>query len=209
MLMNKRLALVIFRLVFGLLDLVALTVQVLYLIHHKALDLVNFFSYFTILSNIFVSFMLIAGAIYLLRRRKPTHSEELVRNATVLYMAVTGIVYATLLAGQSLGLLLPWVNAVLHMIMPVVVVADWLYQPPRTKLKMKQLPLLMIFPITFLGYSLIRGPIVGWYPYLFLNPSKAGGYIGVTLYCLGILVLFFVLGWLLNISGGKLKRHIA
>jgi hypothetical protein len=124
-------------------------------------------------------------------------------------MAVTGIVYAALLSGENLGLLLPWVNFVLHMLMPVVVVADWLYQPSRTNLRIKQSPLLLIFPIIFVAYSLIRGPIVGWYPYPFLNPSKAGGYIGVALYCLGILVLFLILSKLLIYSGNKLKRHIS
>jgi hypothetical protein len=124
-------------------------------------------------------------------------------------MAVTGIVYAALLSGENLGLLLPWVNFVLHMLMPVVVVADWLYQPSRTKLRIKQSPLLLIFPVIFVAYSLIRGPIVGWYPYPFLNPSKAGGYVGVALYCLGILVLFLVLSKLLIYSGNRLKRHIS
>jgi hypothetical protein len=206
--MNKRLALITFRLAFGLLDLVAIVYQVIYLSQHHALNVVNFFSYFTILSNVFATYVLIVGALYLLRKRKPSHIEDTIRSATVLYMAVTGIVFAVLLSGQNLGLLLPWVNDVLHKIMPVVVVADWLYQPARSKLKTKQVPLLLIFPIAFLVYSLIRGPIVNWYPYLFLNPSKSGGYAGVAGYCVGILVLFVVLSWLLIYSGNKLKRHI-
>ena len=206
--MNKRLALITFRLAFGLLDLVAIVFQVIYLSQHHALNMVNFFSYFTILSNVFATYVLIIGALYLLRKRKPSHMEDTIRSATVLYMAVTGIVFAVLLSGQNLGLLLPWVNDVLHRIMPVVVVADWLYQPARSKLKMKQVPSLLIFPIAFLVYSLIRGPIVNWYPYLFLNPSKSGGYAGVAGYCVGILMLFVVLSWLLIYSGNTLKRHI-
>jgi hypothetical protein len=206
--MNKRLGLITFRLAFGFLDLVAIVYQVIYLSQHKALNLVNFFSYFTILSNVFATYVLIIGALYLLRKRKPSHLEDTIRSATVLYMAVTGIVFAVLLSGQNLGLLMPWVNDVLHKIMPVVVVADWLYQPARSKLKMKQIPTLLIFPIAFLVYSLIRGPIVNWYPYLFLNPTKSGGYLGVALYCVGILVLFVVLSKLLIYSGNKLKRHV-
>jgi hypothetical protein len=206
--MNKRSALVTFRLAFGLLDLVAIIFQVIYLTRHRALNVVNFFSYFTILSNVLATLILIIGAFYLLRRRKPSHLEDGIRSAAVLYMAVTGIVYAALLSGQNLGLLLPWVNDVLHKIMPILVVADWLYQPARTKLKVKESPLLLVFPIIFLFYSLIRGPIVGWYPYLFLNPSKSGGYAGVAAYCVVILVLFFILSSLLVYSGNKLKRHV-
>jgi hypothetical protein len=206
--MNKRLALVTVRLAFGILDLVAITAQVTHLAHHRALDLFNFFSYFTILSNVFATFVFIIGALYLIRKRKPSHTEDMIRNAAALYMAVTGIVYAALLSGQNLGLLMPWVNDVLHKVMPIVVVADWLYQPPRIKLKVKQSPLLLVFPVIFLVYSLIRGPLVGWYPYPFLNPSKAGGYGGVALYCTGILVLFFALSWLLMYTGNKLRRNV-
>jgi hypothetical protein len=207
--MNKRLTLGVIRLAFGMLDFVAITAQVIHLARHRSLDLFNFFSYFTILSNVFAAFVLIIGALYLLRGRKPSHQEDMIRNAAVLYMAVTGIVYAVLLSGQNLGLLLPWVNDILHKLMPVVVVADWLYQPARTKLKLKQSLLLLVFPVIFLAYSLIRGPIVGWYPYLFLNPAKAGGYGGVALYSAGILVLFFILSWLFMYTGNKLKRNVA
>ena len=206
--MNKRLTLATLRLAFGVLVFVALITQVRYLQQHNAFDAFDFFSYFTILSNIFAAVMLIIGAFYLLSKRKPTHTEDVIRSASVLYMTVTGLVFAILLSGQNLGLLLPWVNDVLHKLMPIIVIADWLYQPSRTKLKAKQSLLLLVFPLAFLAYSLIRGPIAGWYPYLFLNPSKSGGYAGVAAYCVGILVLFFVLSWLLRLSGNKLKRHI-
>jgi hypothetical protein len=206
--MNKRLTLATLRLAFGILVFITLIAQIRYLQQHNALDLFDFFSYFTILSNIFAAIMLIIGSFYLFSKRKPTHSEDVIRSASVLYMTVTGIVFALLLSGQNLGLLLPWVNDVLHKLMPVIVIADWLYQPSRTKLQVKQSLLLLVFPLAYLGYSLIRGPIAGWYPYLFLNPSKSGGYAGVAAYCVGILVLFFVLSWLLRVSGNKLKRHV-
>lgn len=46
-------------------------------------------------------------------------------------MALVGIVFGALLRDVDLGDLLPWVNTVHHYIMPVVVVLDWLYQPPK------------------------------------------------------------------------------
>jgi hypothetical protein len=57
---------------------------------------VNFFSYFTVLSNIFAAVLLfVLGA-------KPSlvehHTVSIVRGAVTLYMAVTGIVYNVLLA---------------------------------------------------------------------------------------------------------------
>ncbi|MFL5625844.1 MAG: Pr6Pr family membrane protein [Ktedonobacteraceae bacterium] len=46
--------------------------------------------------------------------------------------------------------------------MPVVMVLDWLYQPPKTKLVVTQTWIWLIFPVLYLVYSLIRGSIVGW-----------------------------------------------
>ena len=123
-------------------------------------------------------------------------------------MAVVGIVFSVLLRNEDLGSLLPWVNIVLHYVMPVVVVLDWLYQPPKTKLVVNQVVFWLIFPLVYLVYSLIRGSIVGFYAYPFLNPAKVGGYGIVALYCLGILVVFLLLSWLLMIVGNNLKRSI-
>jgi hypothetical protein len=33
---------------------------------------------------------------------------------------------------------------------------------------------------------MIRGPIVGWYPYPFLNPAQPGGYGAVAVYVVAI-----------------------
>jgi hypothetical protein len=33
--------------------------------------------------------------------------------------------------------------------------------------------------VIYCAYSLIRGPIVHWRPYPFLDPDEAGGYLGL------------------------------
>jgi hypothetical protein len=54
----------------------------------------------------------------------------------------------------------------------------------------------MVYPIVYLTYSLVRGPIVDWYPYDFIDPDEQGGYDGVTLYALGITAGFLLVGLL-------------
>ncbi len=195
------------RLFFGLLTLAAIGTQLTIHVQH-GFSLVNFFSYFTNLSNIFAAVVLILGAFYLTQHREPTATDDIIRGAAVVSMALVGIVFSTLLRDEDLGSLLPWVNIVLHYIMPIVVVLDWLYQPPKTKLVVTQTWFWLIFPFLYLVYSVIRGSIVGFYAYPFFNPAKVGGY-GVALYCLGIMVVFFILSWLLMLLGNTLKRHIA
>jgi len=197
------------RLSIGILILVAVISQALYIHNVGALNIVNFLSYFTNLSNILAGVIFIFSGLYLAQSRNPNAKDDIIRGAATLYMAVTGLVYITLLSGEDLGLLMPWVNFVTHILAPIVIVSDWLYQPPRTKLVTKQISWWLIFPAGYLVYTLIRGSIVGWYPYPFLNPATVGGYGGVALYCLAILTAFFVLSWLLMKLGRTLKRNVA
>jgi hypothetical protein len=104
---------------------------------------------------------------------------------------------------------MPWVNVVVHYIMPVAVVLDWFLDPPRSSLTPRQLGYWLIYPLAFLVYTLMRGAAVGWYPYPFLNPSKAGGYGGVALYCVAIFAAFLIVGWLLIAVSGMVKRRMA
>ncbi len=208
--MSKQTVLVIWRLFFGLLTLFAVGAQlVVHFQHHYSL--VNFFSFFTNVSNIFAALVFLVGALWLMQGRKQAIplTEDLFRGASVVAIVIVGIVYGVLLRNEDLGSLLPWVNIVLHYIMPVAVLLDWLYDPPRSSLTAKQLGYWLMYPLVYLVYTLIRGAAVGWYPYPFLNPSKAGGNVNVALYCLAIFVTFLVVGWLLIAVANNRNSKIA
>jgi hypothetical protein len=59
--------------------------------------------------------------------------------------------------------------------MPVAVLADWIYEPPKSRLTLQQVWLWLIYPLVYLVYTLDHGAVVGFYPYPFLNPDKAAG----------------------------------
>ncbi len=158
---TQRTILIVARLFFGLLTLAAIVTQLSIQIR-LGFSIVNLFSYFTNLSNIFALVVLLLSAIFLIQRRETTATFDLVRGASVVGMALVGIVFGVLLRDEDLGSLLPWVNIVLHYIMPVVMVLDWLYQPPKTRLTFAQTWMWLIFPFLYLVYSLIRGSIVGF-----------------------------------------------
>lgn len=204
----QRTILLLARLFFGLLTLVAIITQLTIQVQLH-LSVVNFFSYFTNLSNIFAAVVLLLGAFYLIQHREPSITYDLIRGAAVVGMALVGIVFGLLLRDEDLGSLLPWVNFVLHYLMPVMMVVDWLYAPPKTKLVFAQTWTWLIFPFLYLVYSLIRGAIVGFYPYPFFNPAKVGGYGGVALYCIAIMVVFLILIWLAMLLGNRAKRNSA
>lgn len=67
----------------------------------------NFFSYFTNLSNLFAAVVSIVGAFRLITRREPSASDDLIRGAAVACMALVGIVFTALLRDVDLGHVLP------------------------------------------------------------------------------------------------------
>lgn len=196
------------RLLFSALTLFAIATQ--FSIHvGQGFSVVNFFSYFTNLSNLFAALVFAASAFYLLKNKSPSAATDLVRGVSVVNMAVVGIVFSLLLRNVDLGSLLPWVNFLLHYVMPVVVVLDWLLAPPSTTLTFRQVLLCLLFPLVYLAYVLMRGASVNWYPYPFLNPANVGGYGGVALYAAGITAVFLCSAWLLLTLGARLGARAA
>ncbi|MEP6778727.1 MAG: Pr6Pr family membrane protein [Gemmatimonadaceae bacterium] len=192
--MNRPL-LIALRLTFGVLTLVAIGIQLNIQIGNSQ-SIVNFFSYFTNLSNLLAAFVLLYGAYRTATQRAPTPLLDLIRTAAAINMLVVGIVFALLLRDVDLGALLPWINTQLHYVMPVFVVGEWLLVPPQTKLGIRQLVLCLLFPVAYLAYVLVRGAITNWYPYPFLNPETVGGYDQVALYALAIVGVFLAASWI-------------
>lgn len=162
-----------YRAFFALLALSAVIGQLVYGVARYGMDPVNFYSYFTIESNIFavIIFLISAKALYL------GNSDKLLdhlRGAAALYMTITGLIYSILLSGVDVNTPLPWVNIVLHYVFPVVVLADWLVTRSGSIITPKRALLWLIFPLAYFVYSLVRGAITGWYPYPFLNAGQLG-----------------------------------
>ena len=179
----------------GLLGLVAVATEIIALVHRGIFRADNFFSFFTIESNIFAAIILLISAFFG-TRSSPTFM--LWRGAATLYMAITGIVFSVLLSGLEAAVLtaVPWDNIVLHYIMPVAVFIDWLFDRQSSRPAFRQCLVWLVFPIIFVAYSLVRGHVTGWYPYPFLNPAEHG-YTGVATVSGGILILTLLLTWLL------------
>jgi hypothetical protein len=169
------------------------------------LDLLNFFSFFTIESNVLAMVVLaVLVAAQLGRPRIGRRFDVLVLCATT-YMVVTGIVYDTLLRGIELpqGATLGWSNEVLHVVAPIYLLIDWLFAPGRKPLSFRVVWIVIVFPIVWAVYTLIRGPFTPdevygkahWYPYPFLNPDIAAtGYVSVSFYILLISAIISLAG---------------
>jgi hypothetical protein len=151
----------------------------------------NVFAYFTIQSN------LLLGGTTLMLALQPDRPQGTVfrtlRLNGVLCIAVTGIVYHVALA--SLDDLTGWAavtNFLLHTAAPVVGVLGWLLFGPRDRTDSRIVAWSIVFPLLWLVFTLVRGELVGFYPYPFVDVAEHG-YPRVVLNCLLVAVLFLAL----------------
>lgn len=200
----KRNYLVGYKVFFGLLGFSALITEIAAIAVRGQWNAANFFSFFTVESNILAVVSLLVGAFLIYAKRQSKRADYF-RGAVTLYMVVTGVVFSILLSGlEGVNLTaVPWDNIVLHYIMPVAIALDWIADRP-VYISFKKALLWLLFPIAYLAYSLIRGPIANWYPYPFLNPAN-GGYGKVLITTLIIAIVGVVLVYIVTRFSGKTK----
>lgn len=182
------------RLALASLLLVALIAHLAIGLSRNDLTVVEFFSLFTVLSNAaaVVMLSLLAGR----PGRADSATFSLFRGAVTVYMAGTGLVYAVLLAtGIDIGLTESWVDWSLHVIGPLALVTDWVAHPPGNRLTTLAPAFWLVFPTVYLTYTLVRGVLVDWYPYPFLDPAQTGGYGGVSVWSGVVLVVIAAFGY--------------
>lgn len=195
------------RIGFAVLVLAALATQISNLLGAGVFNPTRFFLFFTVLSNLVATGVFLEGARRQLTGRPPV--PDLWRGAAVVFMTVTFIVFAVLLRDlqEQLQTNVAWVDTVLHRIMPVAVMADWLIEPPHGPIGFRRaLWPWLIPPLVWTAFTLVRGAVDGWYPYPFLDPRN-GGYATVALYAVGIMALFLGVVWLVATVGPALRAR--
>jgi hypothetical protein len=186
--------------------------------------IINFLSFFTIQSNVIAAVTLFIGAVLLWRAKSIDEPEPrwfaVLLAAATTYMLTTGVVYNVLLRGVELpqGSTLGWSNEVLHLVAPLYMLVDLLFAPRRRSLAWKTIFVIIAYPIVWVTYTLIRGPLTTapltgeawWYPYPFLNPHVIdGGYGGVAMYVVGIAVVISAVAALVIWCGRRRGKDAA
>lgn len=171
---------------------VALTTQLVLASDSPVFSPFNFFSYFTVLSNVSAVVVLSLLAI------EPSRGSSFAiwRGAATLYMGVTLLVYVTVLLplDTDVGVSEPWIDWIIHGIGPLFMIADWLFNKPAGSISWSTFGKWLIFPAVYLVYTLIRGPIVDWYPYPFLDPRSPHSYPEVAIGSVMVLLVMVAIG---------------
>lgn len=155
---------------------------------------VNFFSFFTILTNILVALAFTGPLLGGERRLARWSASEGVRAAVAMYIVVVGFVYHFMLApywrpeGLHFG-----ANVVLHYVMPVAFVLDWLWFTPKGRLRWIDPVKWLAFPLVYAAWTLVHGLATHWWPYGFVNVDELG-LARVLATFVGLLVFFLAVG---------------
>ena len=188
-----------YKLAIAILVVAAICAQLTYNNNRDIFNAGNFFSFFTIESNIIAVAVLFVAALRRLRRQPADRMLDILRGAAVLYMLTTGAIYSLFLANADVQTALPWVDVVLHYLFPLVILVDWIIDRPTAAVKSQVAWWWLGFPLLYFVYSLVRGAAVHWYPYPFLDVNRHG-YAAVLLtgllLALGTALLAQFVAWL-------------
>ncbi len=202
-------AMIIGKVLFAFLGFSALVTEVATLVAWGRFQAADFFSYFTVEANTLAVISLMVSAFALATGWRSRRLDRF-RGAVTLYMTTTIVIFIVLLSGYPASELtaVPWDNTVLHYIMPIAVIVDWLIGDRIEPIRYRSALIWLSFPLAYLGYSLIRGPIAHWYPYPFMDPS-AHGYTGVAVTSVVIAVVLAGITWVVAAAPGWIHRPSA
>ncbi|MBD5787178.1 Pr6Pr family membrane protein [Cellulosimicrobium terreum] len=156
---------------------------------------VRLFSYFTIQSNVLVGLVAVLLAV---DPRRDGRVFRVARLDALLCIAVTGIVYNTVLRGiQDLSAAGQVSNLLLHVLSPLLAVAAWGLVGPRPRVSPATVWWSVAYPLAWIAYTFVRGAVVGWYPYPFLDVAAIG--LGrAVVNTVVVAVVFVALAWLVR-----------
>lgn len=202
----------LYRRIFAVLAWVTLGIQ--YGLFLKAFTLaaildrsIEYVSYFTIVTNFLIALAFSAPALAPKSPAGQRWSAASPRGAVTVFALVVMIIYHLLLRSlwhpQGLQLINDYM---LHYVMPLAMLVDWLAFTPRGGLRWRDAAVWLGVPAAYGFWTLVHGAFSGFYPYPFMDVSKLG-YPVVLANMVGLVVGFYLPGLLLVALDGRLARN--
>jgi len=159
----------------------------------RATRVLRYFSYLTIWSNALVAW---STATLALGRDRDTQLWRALRLDAVVICFGGGVVHffflRPLLDLHGADLV---ADKLLHLVVPLLALVGWIVFGPRRRASAADVVPFLVVPLFWLGYTLVRGAFVDWYPYPFLDVTEHGyGVVLVNTAGVAVLMLALVLG---------------
>lgn len=137
--------------------------------------LINFFSFFTVLTNTLTAVVLSYAWVKRDSAAKRFFLAPSVSSGIAVSIVVVGLAYSLLLRHlwQPEGFQLI-ADELLHDVMPVLFLIYWWRCVPKGTLRLKHIGAWVIYPLVYFAYALLRGDLLGQYQYPFIDVGTLG-----------------------------------
>ncbi|MFL1414890.1 Pr6Pr family membrane protein [Pseudomonas fildesensis] len=137
--------------------------------------LINFFSFFTVLTNTLGVVVLSYALVKRESAAKRFFLAPPVSSAIAVSIVVVGLAYNLLLRHlwQPEGFQFI-ADELLHDVMPVLFVIYWWRCVPKGSLRLAHIGVWLIYPLLYFAYALLRGDLIGQYQYPFIDVGTLG-----------------------------------
>ena len=137
--------------------------------------LLSYFSFFTVLTNTLVATVLSYAVISRPSKARTFFLQSWVSSGITVSIIVVGVAYSLLLRQLWQPEGLQWLaNEILHDVMPVLFALYWWFCVPKGLLRLSHIGLWVLYPLLYFAYILLRGHLLGVYPYPFVDVEKLG-----------------------------------
>ncbi|MBD8095266.1 Pr6Pr family membrane protein, partial [Pseudomonas fluorescens] len=137
--------------------------------------LINFFSFFTVLTNTLVVVVLSYALVNRESAAKRFFLAPTVSSAIATSIVVVSLAYNLLLRHLWSPTGFQFIaDELLHDVLPVLFVIYWWRCVPKGALRFKHIGGWVIYPLVYFGYVLLRGHLLGQYQYPFIDVDSLG-----------------------------------
>lgn len=137
--------------------------------------LINFFSFFTVLTNTLVVVVLSYALVNRESAAKRFFLAPTVSSAIATSIVVVSLAYNLLLRHLWSPTGFQFIaDELLHDVLPVLFVIYWWRCVPKGTLRLKHIGGWGIYPLLYFGYVLLRGHLLGQYQYPFIDVDSLG-----------------------------------
>lgn len=168
----------------------------------------NVLLYFTNLSNILVA---IVSILLVTNLNRNSHRFEVVQLSALVSIIVAGLVYWLVLAGDDkVEGIDVYTNFAVHTTVPIMFVLGWIFFVQHGNTTLKTIKFAVLFPVGWAIMAMIRGSLVDWYPYPFMDVRDIGystALINMTFVTIFFLALFFGVYLVDNKVLNRINRH--
>ncbi|NMX86165.1 Pr6Pr family membrane protein [Pseudomonas sp. WS 5059] len=137
--------------------------------------LVNFFSFFTVLSNTLAAVVLSYALVSRPSAGRSFFLQPAVSSGVTVSIVVVGLAYSVLL--RHLWSPEGWqfiADELLHDVMPLLFLGYWWWCVPKGTLRFGHIGYWVIYPLVYFVYVLLRGHVLGQYQYPFIDVGTLG-----------------------------------